>query len=267
MGVFIKGCSFHGQISGAGASQPSYPTSWYNGIYINGGWNSTVEDCYFRGADSTYAGYFVTCTDHTTPLTFWKNTVYFCQGALLATEGSFAEGLNAYGNQIVACLDGFRLLNGQGAPLAQIFGNHMNVARFAVHAVNRPQIMIGDNLIYNWNFQGYGQGVGGVGFVAFQLEGGCDDSDIRNNTILGFRGQTGVSGNSQGIVIQDANGSTIQGNKIRDCNTGIDGVARFNGVLMNNIFRGCPTRIVSLTGGCRTQGNWDYSDANNPSAV
>lgn len=256
LGPVVRGNSFIGQFSGSGASQPSYSTAWSIGVYLQGAWNSFVEDNYYRGKDGDYGGNMCYCTDHTTPLNFHRNICIFANAMLVFESGAFAEGLNATANEAVAVLDGFFLDDGGGAPQFRIIGNHVNAARFAVRAVNRPQGWVCDNLIYNWNNQGSGQGAGAYNFVGVQIEGSASRfTKIRHNGIFGFRRASGVTGSTTGIVAQASFGSLIEGNDIVECQNGLNGINSFIGRIYANHFELVTNTFVNVPAGSATRDN------------
>lgn len=261
-GAIIRNNTFIGQYSGSGTTQPSYTSAWYYAVYLTAGWNSFIEGNFYRGKDSDYSGLAFYITDHTTPLNFHRNIVTFAGTGLNFTSGSFAEGLDAFHNEFVAVLDGFFLDDGQGAPQARIIGNHINGARYCIRAMNRPQLWVADNLIYNWNYQGYGQGAGTYAFVGIQLEGtgaSCTDSIIRNNIVIGFNNQTGVTGSTQSIVIQNSFATLIQGNEFVTCTNAINGVGTYKGRIFANHCNGVTTFLYSCPSGSLTANN-SYSN-------
>ncbi|MEN3238696.1 right-handed parallel beta-helix repeat-containing protein [Methylobacterium ajmalii] len=201
--------------------------AWSCCIQLANCYNFRINRCHATGNQS-YSMNFLNLAEHSTDGTVADCRVAMADYGIRTVAGGISEGIIVYGNKFVGVRHGIVLEDGNQAPGAQIFNNHINAFNTGIKAINRPQLQITCNLIYKYN---------SADFYGLWIEGGCASSLIQGNTVVGF--SPTYSGTAVGLVIATTPNFMILDNIFENCAVGMDGINSSSGLDDRNTFINC----------------------------
>lgn len=228
-------------------------SAWAADVWLINSWLFRISNCTTKSRPFAYDGYGIRldgpCTDGLifNNRIFYRDKTFFLSDTIDVGYGT-AEGVNLVANTAVACLDGVYANTGNNYPDLRVLNNHLNVKRYGVRAIQRPQIDISHNNIYRW-FEDESED-----FVGIQLELGSADGIIDSNKIYGYT-NVGVRP-SEGIVCGASNGGHITNNLLRGVDIGVNLVGTAKALVENNSFDHLvTTKITGVPAGALVRNN------------